>query len=437
MTQIDIHLAPEKLEEGTPEEQAAFGLVRIIADGRSLTQGYDTFIDGPREGPLVSGYHLAEWLSWNWWRLKCEPRPPRNPSLSWKFSHCLHTIGEGYVWPNLTIHSDGFRAALESNRSAEGPTVFRYFGATPVLALWADVEAAIDHFVGVVLSRLDGATVRDSNLHTVWKELCAERSDPELARYRALEAKLGYDPGDADEAALNARLAEARILGDEAMGELASLAAMRSPDAAELMTAGELRTLAGQKGQPMNAADGVSPALASDLLWGMGPAHEIGVALAHRVRAQTSAGDGQIGDRELVALAGAPQSILTPEWTRGPLSFGLLDEGGRATAVLSGTRTENRRFELARLIGDRIMRPEGGLFPVTDARSYRQKAQRAFAAELLAPIDAVRNMAGDDFSEDRQEEIAEHFRVSPMVINRLLKNNRVIDRDPFDYLEVA
>ncbi|MFC7334338.1 ImmA/IrrE family metallo-endopeptidase [Rhodocista pekingensis] len=437
MTQIRIHLAPEHLTEGTPEEKAAFGLVTFLADGRSLTQGYDTFIDGPREGPLVSGYHLAEWLAWNWWRLKCEPRPPSPPGHSWQFAHALNTIGEGYVWPNLTIHSDGFRAVLESRRSVNDHTVFRYFGAMPVLAQWSDVEAAIDHFVGVVLSRLDGATVRASNLHTVWEELRVERANPELARYRALEAKLGYDPGEADEAILNARLAEARTLGDEAMGELASLAAMGAPDAAQLMTADELRALARQKGQSMNARDGVSLAPAGSLPWGTCPAHEIGVELAHWVRAQTDAGDGQIGDRELVALAGAQLSILTPERTRGPLSFGLLDEGGMATAILSGTRTENRRFELARLIGDRIMRHEGSLFPVTDARTYRQKAQRAFAAELLAPIAAVKGMAGGDFSEDRQEEIAEHFRVSPMVINRLLKNNRVIDRDPFDYLDVA
>lgn len=437
MTRIDIQLASECLSEGAPEERAGFGLVKIIADGRSLTQGFDAHIDSSREGPLVSGYHLAEWLAWNWWRLKCEPRPSKSPGLSWRFAHCLNTIGEGYVWPNLTIHSDGFRAVLESERSANDHTVFRYSGANPVLALWTDVEVAIDRFSGIVLSRLDGAQVRASNLHTIWQDLCAERADPEQVRYRELEARLGYDPGEADEETLHARLAEARILGDEAVGELASLAAMRSPEAAKLITAHELRAMARQQGQAMDAVDGLSPALASGLPWGACPAYEIGVALAHQVRKQSHAGDGQFGDRDLTELARTRQTILAEQRPRGLLSFALLEDGGSATAVLSGTRTENRRFELARLIGDRIMRPQGGLFPVTEARSYRQKAQRAFAAELLAPIDAVKNMAKDDFSEERQQEIAEYFRVSYWVINNLLKNNHVIDRDPSDFLEAA
>ena len=64
-----------------------------------------------------------------------------------------------------------------------------------------------------------------------------------------------------------------------------------------------------------------------------------------------------------------------------------------------------------------------GVVPATQSYTYRQKAQRAFAAEMLAPIDAVDDFLEDDRSEDRYNDAAEHFNVSQMVISSLLRNN--------------
>ena len=55
--------------------------------------------------------------------------------------------------------------------------------------------------------------------------------------------------------------------------------------------------------------------------------------------------------------------------------------------------------------------------------------QRAFAAELLSPFAAVEDMLGRDYSEEKQNEVAEHFAVSPMTIQTQLVNHRSIDRD--------
>jgi Zn-dependent peptidase ImmA (M78 family) len=71
----------------------------------------------------------------------------------------------------------------------------------------------------------------------------------------------------------------------------------------------------------------------------------------------------------------------------------------------------------------------GALHPATDAATYRQKAQRSFAAELLSPFSAVDDMLEGDYSEDRQDDVAEHFNVSPRTINTLLKNHGRLDRD--------
>jgi hypothetical protein len=92
-----------------------------------------------------------------------------------------------------------------------------------------------------------------------------------------------------------------------------------------------------------------------------------------------------------------------------------------------------RRFELARILGDQIAgATEGRLWPVTRAFTYRQKVQRAFAAELLSPFDVVDAMLDGDYSDEQQQEVAEHFEVSPLTIRTLLVNHRRIERDDIE-----
>ena len=91
---------------------------------------------------------------------------------------------------------------------------------------------------------------------------------------------------------------------------------------------------------------------------------------------------------------------------------------------------------MARLIGDQLFAgsmptPTEPLSPATRSHSYRQKAQRAFAAELLSPWQTVKDILGDDFSQENQEQVAEYFGVSPMTIETLLINNERTGRNNF------
>ena len=55
--------------------------------------------------------------------------------------------------------------------------------------------------------------------------------------------------------------------------------------------------------------------------------------------------------------------------------------------------------------------------------------QRAFAAELLCPFASVNDMLDADYSEEKQNDVADYFRVSPMTIRTQLVNRRRIDRE--------
>ena len=64
--ELEIRVDWERLDEGAPEERACFGMLTIRQGDIVLTDGLDGFVGRTRPGPLVSGYHLAEWVAWNW-----------------------------------------------------------------------------------------------------------------------------------------------------------------------------------------------------------------------------------------------------------------------------------------------------------------------------------------------------------------------------------
>ena len=122
----------------------------------------------------------------------------------------------------------------------------------------------------------------------------------------------------------------------------------------------------------------------------------------------------------------------------GCLSLSTGWTAARGWVVLRPKWKTGRRFELARLVGDRVLgaasgRPAEQLFPATRAHSYRQKVQRAFAAELPSPFGAVEDLLDGDYSEDRQTEAARRFDVSPMTIQtQLLDHGRLARADAPD-----
>ena len=75
-------------------------------------------------------------------------------------------------------------------------------------------------------------------------------------------------------------------------------------------------------------------------------------------------------------------------------------------------------------MADRLFRKSTSesLLPATRSNTYRQKAQRAFAAEFLAPIRAVEEFLNGDVSEEAQNDAAEYFNVSPITIHWQIVN---------------
>ncbi|MCX8004451.1 MAG: hypothetical protein N2688_05765 [Burkholderiaceae bacterium] len=421
---LDIAVAPEHLPEGSPEERATFGMFTVFANGIALTEGIDEFTKAPRPGPLVATCHAAAWFAWNWWRLLHEPY--RRDSTAWGISHRLPAIGGGYVWPTLEIRSDGRRSAILAFPSRQPDArPFRFLGtAPPWLGPREHLEAALDRFITTVIGRLRAHEVAETDLDRLWGELQEERRDPAAARLRRLEAMLGLEPDEAPEALLEDLVADSEKIGEAAVEELAADAAAGAP-----VRAAELYSLAERAAVRFAAGDALRlPPAALAAARREQAAWRQGKVAAERLREAEHLGTDPIPTKRLLAMLGASGEAAPVEGAR--LAFALRQANGRGAIVLRSRFAEGQRFELARLLGDQLLfGRDAPALPATRAYTFRQKAQRSFAAELLSPFAAVEAMLDGDTSEEAIERAARHFEVSTMTITTLLVNNRRLERE--------
>jgi hypothetical protein len=418
----------EPLDSGPPEERACFAALGVQANGIWLTEGSDALANRLRQAPLLSAYHFAEWLAWNWWRLRWEPR---SKAKDWAYAHRVATIGSGYIWPNLTIFSDGERTALIAKPTDERPqTPFRYITDRPVVVPASELETELDIFIDQVLERLAWAKVPNSNLEKIWRGVCEERRTPDLARARKLEALLGQDPDESNPQILDQLAADAQQLSVSAIEELAA----EHGQSNRILTADELREIADRSGFDASPRSTARLTTASELpRGGQVPAWRLGAQAAQALREQEGLDREPISDVQLADMAGVQVTALGDRKGVAGISFALDENLDRGRVVLRSKWYEGRRFELARLLGDRVAGSTGGrLLPATRAYTYRQKMQRSFAAEFLSPFAAVDEMLEGDYSMENQQDVASRFQVSPLTIRTLLVNHGRLEREELD-----
>ncbi len=419
---LAIGAAWERTSDGDPEERATFAMLSIRCGDIVLTEGHDTFVDRLRDGPLVSAYHAAEWLAWNWWRLRWEPKTSRE---DWLFAHDMTTIGHGYVWPNVTIRSDGHRVAFTARPSRRPDAKpFRYIVDRTLIVGAGAFEGAIDGLIPAVIERLRLGGIGETNLDRIWRGVTAERADPALSLQRRIEALRGDDPDDADDAVIAARLADAPEAGIEAVAELAA----HEGAGGRHHSLADLRTWAHRAGFETDPRDAVALAGGGIAAASWHPAWVVGGEAARALRRQEGLGAAPVSTARLEALAGIIRGAVVADAGGGELSFALNDTASRI--VLRSRWETGRRFDLARLIGDRLAIHIGErLRPATRTYTWRQQLQRAFAGEFLCPFEAAADMLHGDYSDESIEEVARHFDVSTWTVSTHLMNHGRISRD--------
>jgi len=419
----------ETLERGTAQERACFSALGIRYGNVWLSEADDNFVNRIRQKPHLSAYRLAEWLAWNWWRLRWEPRT-RMPD--WALAHRMTTIGGGFIWPNITIFSDGERVMLLAKPTQPLPQEpLRYIVDLAAVVRAGEFENSIDRFIELVIGKLRAENIVNTNLDQIWASVCAERADPAASARRRFEAMLGCDPDEASEVTIEQLVADSESLGEKAMNEIAA----HKTKAGGVLSAKQLCEAAAANGYDATPGNAVKLAAKASLSpVGQVPAWERGAEAAKALRLQEHLGAAPISNDKLADMMGVTRVVISERSASPELSFELDDDRERSGRIVLRSKWEaGRRFGLSRLLGDRLAGDgDGRLFPATRADTYRQKMQRAFAAELLCPFDAVEDMLHNDYSSESIEDVAQHFTVSERTVRTLLVNHGCIDREDLE-----
>jgi hypothetical protein len=390
-----------------------------------LTQLHDCASQTVRDVVRAPAVLLARWFAGNWWRLRWEPLRGTKPDADWLLSHELGGAGGGVLWPAVRFASDGAHILVSSRACSPGGGL-RYLTAASLSVAGPAFEGAVDGFVEQVLRRLSDRGVDDPALRTLWGDVLAERRDPEAALLRRREAQLGLDPDQVDPAAVIALFERGAWLGAGACEE--ALVDVGFAGAAARLERLKLLSVDAEARLPLDLGAFASTRTAWRAAPATGDAPWARAArLAAQVRADLGLGDGPISTPRLGALLSA--DLSDPPAPAAPIAVAF-GSGERWGFVPRKTRPTSLRFDLARALGDALDRPEGDrALPLTAASTSRQRFQRAFAQELLCPVEvaAARLREADDVGE-AIEEVAADFEVSSWVVRSAVVNRGHLDR---------
>jgi hypothetical protein len=413
--------------------------ISILTDRSVLTRLVDTEAESVRNYVRASSVSLALWFADNWWRLRWEPIPDyQSIGADWRLRHELTSASGGTRWPPLMIYSVGPRIVIvpvPGSTAAPGPA--EYLPAPLSLVSGEAFEQGVDDFFKLVVR-----TCRDAQdgeaLDNLVNQLHDERISPTAAAWRRLEARLGYDPDAAPEGLIESFATFEERFGADAVEEAA--AGRPGPDSAAalktVVASSEASTLR------VNLEDAVAAAGQAATPDPVRPIWETASDAAERLRRGFGLPGGPFLNKTLshvLKVAWSEVTNATPTTQRLPYGARLrVDLHGDRIALRTRTG-HDRRFELARVLGDAIWTRHSAFGVISRAKTDRQKFQRAFAQSLLCPFeDLARHITLSAPTESEIEAAARRYHVNETVVRTVLVNKRVLRPETLDQqLEAA
>ena len=408
------------------ERVAAAEIGIVLPDGRNLTKIEDTFAQTVRRTARLSAHDMASWFAANWWRLRWEPFADTS---GWRMAHHMAAAGGGFVWPDIVFASDGRDVQISARPTAGAAfesIVYLTGGEATVDAEM--FERVVDRFVGTTVARLCAMGLETVELVTAWREIQDERRDPDMTAYRRLEAISGFNPDEAPASVMEERLALARDWGVEAVEDVVAASLPGATIDLKVVLEGARR----------RTTPAIVPEAAA--LRAAEPRHDratpwaVGYRLADEMRRRCGLGVDPIDDGLMAELFGFSAGAA-PTYIGGepiPIAFRAADSMDALDVHLPASGSNARRFQFMRLIGGHLTASAPDRFvPATRAATARQKAQRAFAAGFLCPIDGLRDLFGVNPPEgDDIDAAAERYGVSSRVVENIWANRRTTASAP-------
>ena len=398
-------------------ERRTMATFSIKAGNAVVTSVLDNRSHLHRSHVVVPLLQVAEWLVANWWHLWHEFEDRRQQRPGFCARHNLALAGDGFVLPHLEIIPLARRVELRWKRWKPRYSQIEFIHKGEIQVERDELEQQLRNVVDAVLERLressEGVLARE-NLESAWNAIHGLDSDErDFSRAAAL---LGMDPFDIGEADAG------RIAGfwDGVDSEIRE-EALASSSTDTLSKVREwldkaLRSLSRLQDDPHWAwIRTVLPAPPTAKPW------EQGYELARSARHRLELG----GERIDFGSNGTPGFYHEVAEQPSTRLEGLVSADGPA-CVIAPRSEKGARFLRARAVGDYLSRsgPAAGI--LNSLHTERQARSRAFAAEFLAPAEALRARLGSELADEETiENLGDEFGVSSHVIARQMINHQL------------
>lgn len=370
-------------------EARTFAALRIVLNGQIATKVYDHIAGGERDSINIALFPLGLCLAENWWSLLYEPRKSIEEDSSIGIRHSLDAYMNGFVFPPLTIWSGGDDAIIFERpdvRQEFSGLVFLREPDRPVSLARGEVEDELFRLVDALVDRLPNRDV-GVPLVEAWNRVRETLGDEDERRYCIAAGRLGLNPYDP----------ESPDLTDAVDGLSDHLFA----NICEAVTPAELKPATDWARDGANRLDAFPEIDVSPLgketarnpqttIWDHG--YDAARTLRHNLGL-----DAMSPRRAIDSIFGAAVRADAPTIpTAHPLALEAVagrSNGGMRVAI-PNVPARFRRSTLCRAYYLGWRTGDGDCSAVTTAGTLDQQASRAFAAELLAPAEWLKERAG-------------------------------------------
>lgn len=413
-----------------PELLATWASFRITIGDACVTRVFDQSAKTIRNNIYVPLYPLAEWIVWNWWSLLDESEV-RATRAQRRFSarHNFRCVGDGIVMPDMEFLPLGEHVQIvwSPRRNPFQHVEFLDQGKTVVSR--KELFQVFFEFVQSVCTRLDQEGVTGTWLQQGWDIVSTSIKDPEEADFCKVVAMLGKNPYALDQTEEELVIKIAGMLPESLLEDCFLLS-----DWPHVLKQAE--DLQGDLGWIQNRSENWAllkqvrgtqyPVPSQTVPW------DQGYTLARHLR-QALGIPEDVPPSSFETIAGwldLPVDQLKRSMREQRYGFPGMEalvadnkNGSPAFIVKHKTRPENQIFSLCRGLCEYLVHPHTPRL-ISSVNTEGQKRNRAFAAEFLAPADAIKKrLVSREVSQEDIDELACDMGVSPFVVHHQIMNH--------------
>lgn len=401
-----------------PEERVTVANLRVYIGEQNVTM--HLIGNNSEDHITLPLYSLVECLAHDWWNLF--------GGRDREFSLLRYRMG--YALPDVRMKFDGAAFEVAAHQHTYLNPDIRFWAGVSEMLTRQQAEETIADFVERVLAQLKGAGSQGTSAALRWKRVLSSRADPDEQAFCEAAGALGLDPYRIEaSAAADIEKASALFEGEQLVEFLAG-ARNRTPRTmlqwVEYVEGlpGYLSRLA-DLGSIAQEAAGKAPTKEDERSWALGYRRAralrsiLGLKSADRFRSYASLAKrlgANVGFRHVESV----DNIRALRSDKNDGTHIFIRDHGKSSKSRTG-----ELFAFARAVGDVVCFPSHSRAVVNEVvDALHQAAGRAFAAELLAPVQEVLSM----WNEGRDiQSIAGEFCVDDILVERQLENKDRIE----------